>query len=150
MLGGMVMVLCQETESGATLEVADKSRLPGARTASQLRRPHVAVYQPPQIMVVTGEYGLDTIRSLRTICPANAVWITRNGPDRPAELESGIFEVSAYSHAAPGRRQGRIDRATATDRDNERNRRQLETRGPKRLPTRPISTARFWLPKTTH
>ncbi|GAA7756044.1 hybrid sensor histidine kinase/response regulator [Cupriavidus sp. SHE] len=101
MLGGMVMVLCQETESGATLEEwltrvgCQVHVLPASCAAhTWLCTSH------PQIMVVTGEYGLDTIRSLRTICPANAVWITRNGPDRPAELESGIFEVSAYSHAA--------------------------------------------------
>jgi len=99
--GSSAMVLCQETESGATLEAWLESAgwrphalhtIGAALAWLRSNRPH--------ILAVTGDYGLDTIRQLRGIRPVNVVWITRDGPDHPIRRASGVFEVSAYSHTA--------------------------------------------------
>lgn len=99
--GTRAMILCQESESGAVLQAwleragwrCDVFHHIGAAQAwLRANRPHV--------LVVTGEHGLDTIAALRQLHPANVVWVTRDGPERPAERGQGVFEVSTFSHNA--------------------------------------------------
>lgn len=99
--GTRAMILCQETESGDMLRAwLERSgwradvfhNVQAAQAWLRANRPH--------IFVVTGEYGRDTVVALQRLHPANVVWVTRDGPEHPAQLGQGIFEVSTYSHAA--------------------------------------------------
>ncbi|WP_066736401.1 hybrid sensor histidine kinase/response regulator [Cupriavidus sp. D384] len=99
--GTRALILCQEIESGTMLQAwleragwrCDVFHQLGAAQAwLRANRSH--------IFVVTGEYGLDTIEALRQLHPANVVWVTRDGPERPADLGQGVFEVSTFSHSA--------------------------------------------------
>lgn len=99
--GSRAMILCQETESGTVLQAwleragwrVDAFHNTGAaQTWLRANRPH--------ILVVTGEYDLQMIMALQRLCPANAVWITRDGPERPALRSPGVIEVSTFSHEA--------------------------------------------------
>jgi len=99
--GTRVMILCQESESGTVLQawmeragcsVDVFHNMAAAQSWLRANRPHV--------FVVTGEYGLDTITALRQHHAANALWLTRNGPDHPVQRGSGVFEVLAFSHTA--------------------------------------------------
>lgn len=99
--GSRVMVLCQEAESGAMLEAW--LRRDGWQTQVFLQRDAAQAWlrgNRPHIMVVTGEYGLDTIAALRDMHSANVVWITRDGPEQPTLCDTGVFEVTAFDHAA--------------------------------------------------
>ncbi|MDT6963981.1 ATP-binding protein [Cupriavidus sp. SZY C1] len=99
--GTRAMVLCQETESGTVLQawleragwrVDTFHRLDAAQAWLRANRPH--------ILVVTGEYGRDTLDTLRRQHPANVVWVTRDGPEQPAARGDGVYEVSTFSHDA--------------------------------------------------
>lgn len=99
--GTRAMILCLESDSGAMLQAwleragwrCDVFRQLGAAQAwLRANRPH--------IFVVTGEYGLDTVADLRQLHPANVVWVTRDGPEHPADRGHGVFEVSTFSHNA--------------------------------------------------
>lgn len=99
--GTRAMILCQESESGAVLQAwLERSgwrcdvfhQLGAAQAWLRANRPH--------IFVVTGEHGLDTIAALRQLHPANVVWVTRDGPEHPADRGHGVFEVSTFSHHA--------------------------------------------------
>ena len=99
--GRRAAIVCQEVESGTTLQAWLESAgwqadvIHGLHAAqSWLRGNH------PHVLVVSGEHDLEAMTALRTACPCNIVWITRDGPERPGRRESGIFEVSAFSHAA--------------------------------------------------
>jgi len=99
--GSSAMVLCQETESGATLEAWLESAGWRPHALHAVGAAHAWLRSNrPHILAVTGDYGLDTISQLRSIRPVNVVWITRDGPDHPIRRASGVFEVSAYSHTA--------------------------------------------------
>ncbi|WP_343656714.1 ATP-binding protein [Cupriavidus sp.] len=97
--GTRAMILCQESDSGAVLRAwleragwrCDVFHQLGAAQAwLRTNRPH--------ILVVTGEYGLDTVADLRQLRPVNVVWVTRDGPAHPANRGHGVFEVSTFSH----------------------------------------------------
>ncbi len=99
--GSRAMILCQETESGTVLQSwleragwrVDAFHNAGAAQAwLRANQPHV--------LVVTGEYDREVIMALQRLCPANAVRITRDGPEQPALRNSGIIEVSTFSHEA--------------------------------------------------
>lgn len=99
--GTRAMILCQESDSGAVLQAwleragwrCDVFHQLGAAQAwLRANRPH--------IFVVTGEYGLDVVAGLRQLHPANVVWVTRDGPEHPADRGQGVFEVSTFSHNA--------------------------------------------------
>ena len=98
---GNAMVLCQETDSapviGGWLDRAGwfTHGVRAVRAAEDWLRAN-----RPDVLVVTGEYGLDVIAALRALQPAKAVWITRMGPHRPTLCADGVFEVSEFSHAA--------------------------------------------------
>jgi two-component system capsular synthesis sensor histidine kinase RcsC len=98
---GNAMVLCQETESGQIIDgwlgsAGWFTRSVGTLSAAEdwLRA------NRPDVLVVTGEHGLEIIAALRALQPANVVWITRTGPHRPTPRSEGVFEVSEFSHVA--------------------------------------------------
>ncbi|MGF6761978.1 two-component system capsular synthesis sensor histidine kinase RcsC [Paraburkholderia sp. GAS33] len=98
---GSLLVLCQETVSGQL--IGEWLGLCGwfccsvtsARSAQEWLQTN-----RPEVLVVTGEYELDVIATLRAVRPVNAVWITRGGPDRPTWRSEGVLEVSEFSHTA--------------------------------------------------
>ena len=99
--GALAMILCQEADSGTVLQAWLEragwrcdvfNRIDAAQTRLRIHRPHV--------LFVTGEHGFDVLAALRQLHPANVVWVTRDGPERPANRGHGIFEVSAYTHHA--------------------------------------------------
>jgi two-component system capsular synthesis sensor histidine kinase RcsC len=56
----------------------------------------------PAFMIVTGEYGEDTITALRACRSANVVWMTLAGPLNGAVRGDGVFEVTAFSQRSLG------------------------------------------------
>ena len=99
--GSQAMVLCQEPESGNIIEAW--LQRDGWRTQvfhqvdpalGWLRN------NRPHILIVTGEYSLQTVQALRDVHGAQAVWITRNGPEHPRACAPGVFEVTTFDHAA--------------------------------------------------
>ena len=98
---GNAMVLCQETESGQMID--DWLSIAGwfTHSVSSLRTAEDWLRaNRPDVLVVTGEHGLDVIAALRALQPANAVWITRMCPHRPTLRGEGVFEASEFSHVA--------------------------------------------------
>jgi two-component system capsular synthesis sensor histidine kinase RcsC len=98
---GSVLVLCQEAVSGQL--IGEWLGLYGwfccsvtsARAAEEWLRTN-----RPEVLVVTGEYELDVVATLRAVRQVNAVWITRGGPHRPTRRGEGVLEVSEFSHTA--------------------------------------------------
>jgi len=98
---GNALVLCQEAGSAKVLDqmlgyagwTASSATSVGA--AEAWLRMHRAAF-----VVVTGEYGRDTVTGLREVQPVNIVWLTRAGAHRPAERAPGVWEVTEFSHEA--------------------------------------------------
>jgi two-component system capsular synthesis sensor histidine kinase RcsC len=98
---GNAMVLCQETESGQIIDGWLGSAGWFTRSVGTLRAAEDWLRaNRPDVLVVTGEHGLEIIAALRALQPANVVWITRTGPHRPTPRSEGVFEVSEFSHVA--------------------------------------------------
>ena len=112
---GSLLVLCQEAVSGQL--IGDWLGLYGwfscSVTSARAAEDWLQANRPTAL-VVTGEYGLDVIASLRAVLPVNAVWITRGGPHRPTLRGEGVFEVTEFSHTAIV---AAVDLATATAHD---------------------------------
>ncbi|MFM0736835.1 ATP-binding protein [Paraburkholderia xenovorans] len=98
---GNVLVVCRERESGHLL--GEWLRRAGwvdhAVTSMSSAQAWLRVNRPDAI-VITGEYGLDAIAELRAVQPAGAVWVTRNGPHRPASRAEGVLEATEFSRTA--------------------------------------------------
>jgi two-component system capsular synthesis sensor histidine kinase RcsC len=98
---GNAMVLCQETESGQIIDGWLGSAGWFTRSVGTLRAAEDWLRaNRPDVLVVTGEHGLEIIAALRALQPMNVVWITRTGPHRPTARSEGVFEVSEFSHVA--------------------------------------------------
>ena len=98
---GNAMVLCQETESGQIIDGWLASAGWFTRSVNALRAAEDWLRgNQPDVLVVTGEYGLEIIAALRALQAVKAVWITRTGPHRPTARGEGVFEVSEFSRVA--------------------------------------------------
>ncbi|CAB3656255.1 Sensor histidine kinase RcsC [Paraburkholderia sediminicola] len=98
---GNGLVLCQERESGQMLErwFHRVGRVVQTVTSMHSAQAWLRVNRP-DVLVVTGEYGLDAIAELRATQPVGVVWITRSGPHRPAVRADGVIEASEFSRTA--------------------------------------------------
>jgi two-component system capsular synthesis sensor histidine kinase RcsC len=98
---GNALVLCQEMASANVLEEAlayagwdahSVTSVPAAEAWLRMNQ--------PAFLIVTGEYSLDAMTTLRAVQPLNVVWITRTGPHRPIARALGVLEVTEFSHTA--------------------------------------------------
>ncbi|MFM0629500.1 ATP-binding protein [Paraburkholderia xenovorans] len=98
---GTVLVLSMEREAGEFLDLWLQRAgwagflvfLPGAAQA-WLR------VNRADVLVVTGEYDLEVIATLRALQPVGVVWITRGGPHHPEARGDGVLEVTEFSRTA--------------------------------------------------
>ncbi|WP_144112931.1 ATP-binding protein [Paraburkholderia sp. BCC1886] len=98
---GSALVLCQEKEAGVLLNSwLDRYGWVGHSLASVASAQSWLQANRPALMIVSGEYDLDAIASLRAVRPLGAVWITRAGPHRPERRADGVLEVSAFNRGA--------------------------------------------------
>ncbi|ASL46662.1 Sensor histidine kinase RcsC [Burkholderia sp. AD24] len=98
---GHALVLCQERESGQLLETALQRKGWSVHTETSMRGAQAWLrVNRPDVLVVTGEYGLDAVAELREAQAIGTVWITYGGPHMPALRGDGIFEVSEFSRKA--------------------------------------------------
>ncbi|SDC84406.1 Hpt sensor hybrid histidine kinase [Cupriavidus sp. YR651] len=95
------MVLCQEVESGATLQAWLQSAGWHATSFYATNAALAALRSnPPHLLVVTDEYDPGTLDTLRAVCPVPVVWVTSDGPDRPVRRAANVYAVAAYSRNA--------------------------------------------------
>ncbi|SOE99188.1 Signal transduction histidine kinase [Burkholderia sp. OK233] len=98
---GTVLVLCRERESGQLLGEWLRRAGWADHAVTSLRSGQAWLrVNRPDVMMFTGEYGVDAIAEMRAIQPVSTVWITRHGPHRPAVRSDGVLEASEFSHAA--------------------------------------------------
>ncbi|WP_144138906.1 ATP-binding protein [Paraburkholderia sp. BCC1884] len=98
---GNVLVLCQERESAKLLESGMQSVGWAPHTETSLRGALAWLrVNRPDVMVVTGEYPLDSVDELRAVQAVGTVWITYGGPHTPVERREGVFEASEFSRRA--------------------------------------------------
>ncbi|MFM0171554.1 ATP-binding protein, partial [Paraburkholderia sediminicola] len=99
---GTVLVLSQEQEAG---ELMDRWLKRGGWAGHLVTSPAVAqawlrVNAPPDLLIVSGEYDLEVIATLRALRPVGVVWITRSGPHHPEARGDGVLEVTEFSRTA--------------------------------------------------
>ncbi|MFM0225155.1 ATP-binding protein [Paraburkholderia dipogonis] len=99
---GTVLVLSQEQEAG---ELMDRWLKRGGWAGHLVTSPAVAqawlrVNAPPDLLIVSGEYDLEVIATLRALQPVGVVWITRGGPHHPEARGDGVLEVTEFSRTA--------------------------------------------------
>lgn len=98
---GNLLVVCQERESGQLLDIGFQRVGWVVHTETSLRSAHAWLrVNRPDVMVVTGEYGLDAISELRAMHAVGVVWITYGGPHSPVSRGDGVFEASEFSRKA--------------------------------------------------
>lgn len=98
---GHALVLCQERESGQLLETGLQRNGWSAHAETSMRGAQAWLrVNRPDVLVVTGEYGLEAVAELREAQAIGTVWITYGGPHTPALRGDGIFEVSEFSRKA--------------------------------------------------
>ncbi len=98
---GNALVVSQERESGKIIDSGLHRVGWAVHTVGSMRSAQAWLrVNRPDVMVVTGEYDLDAIASLRAAHPAGVVWITRTGPHRPVARGDGVLEVTEFSHKA--------------------------------------------------
>lgn len=98
---GNALVVSQERESGKIIDSGLHRVGWAVHTVGSMRNAQAWLrVNRPEVIVVTGEYDLDAIASLRAAHPAGVVWITRTGPHRPVSRGDGVLEVTEFSHKA--------------------------------------------------
>ncbi|MBN3752543.1 response regulator [Paraburkholderia sp. Tr-20389] len=98
---GSALVLCQEAASAKVLgEMLEYVGWTASSATSVAAAEAWLRVHRPGFVIVTGEYGLDTVSALRAIQPVSVVWLTRGGQHRPTQRAEGVFEVTEFSHDA--------------------------------------------------
>jgi two-component system capsular synthesis sensor histidine kinase RcsC len=98
---GRALVLCQEAASAKVLgEMLEHVGWTASSATSVAAAEAWLRVHRPGFVIVTGEYGLDTVSPLRAIQPVPVVWLTRGGQHRPTQRAEGVFEVTEFSHDA--------------------------------------------------
>jgi two-component system capsular synthesis sensor histidine kinase RcsC len=98
---GGALVLCQEAASAKVLgEMLEYLGWTASSATSVAAAEAWLRVHRPGFVIVTGEYGLDTVSALRAIQAVPVVWLTRGGQHRPAQRAEGVFEVTEFSHDA--------------------------------------------------
>ncbi|MFM0606052.1 ATP-binding protein [Paraburkholderia sediminicola] len=95
---GSALVLCQERDSGQIVDSWLQRAGWVAHVVTSLRSAQAWLrVNRPDVMVTTGEYGLDAIAELRALQPVGVAWVTRMGPYRPTSRGDGVLEVGEFN-----------------------------------------------------
>jgi two-component system capsular synthesis sensor histidine kinase RcsC len=95
------LVLCQEAASAKVLgEMLEYLGWTASSATSVAAVEAWLRVHRPGFVIVTGEYGLDTVSALRAIQAVPVVWLTRGGQHRPVQRAEGVFEVTEFGHDA--------------------------------------------------
>jgi two-component system capsular synthesis sensor histidine kinase RcsC len=99
---GTVLVLSMERETGELLDrwLQHAGWVGHLITSPAAAQVWLRVNAPPDVLIVSGEYDLEVIATLRALQPVGTVWITRGGPHHPKVRGDGVLEVSEFSGTA--------------------------------------------------
>lgn len=98
---GTAFVLCSEPRAGEFLEGWLQRAGWSSHTATSLASARTWLkVNRPEVLIVSGEYDLEAITTLRELQAVGAVWVTSTGPTRPESRGCGVLEVTEFSHAA--------------------------------------------------
>ncbi|HYS65237.1 MAG TPA: ATP-binding protein [Paraburkholderia sp.] len=98
---GIAFVLCQDSEAGDLAgRWLQRSGWSAHTVASAAGAQAWLRANRPKALIVSGEFDLEAIATLRALQPVGAVWVTRAGPHRPEARGDGVLEVSEFSRTA--------------------------------------------------
>ena len=98
---GTALVLCSEQQAGEFLDGwLQRAGWSSHAVASLAGAQAWLTTNRPAVLIVSGEYDLEAIATLRAVQAVGVVWMTSGGPTRPEARGQGVLEVSEFSRTA--------------------------------------------------